>query len=275
AFIYAPPVTTPSVVNTTLTHAIDTGNHRPLYTPQYRQSHKDQQRISDETDKLIKQGIVENSTSPWSSPIVLIKKKDGTTRFCIDYRRINEITTKDSFPSPRIDEIFDQLGEATYFTKLDFKSGYFQIPLNKADRPKTAFSTRDKHLQFTVMPQGIINGPPSFQRIINQILGPARWRYAFAYIDDIIIYSRTLKDHIIHLERVLDTLDKANFRLNVEKSEIAKEKIGFLAQHIKPGNIRPNADNIRPNANNNIVLKLKTNITNRLSVVNYPCRDFV
>ncbi|CAF1055910.1 unnamed protein product [Didymodactylos carnosus] len=97
--------TTPSVVNTTLTHAINTGNHRPLYTPQYRQSHKDQQRISDETDKLIKQGIVENSTSPWSSPIVLIKKKGGTTRFCVNYSRINEITTKDSLP--RIDEIFD------------------------------------------------------------------------------------------------------------------------------------------------------------------------
>ncbi|CAF5019441.1 unnamed protein product, partial [Rotaria sp. Silwood1] len=110
------------------------------------------------------------STSPWSSPVVLVKKKDGTTRFCVDYRRLNQITTKDAFPLPRIDDIYDQLTKATYFTKFDFNAGYFQVPLDKADRPKTAFSTRDGHFQFKVLPQGLTNGPPTFQRIVNQIL---------------------------------------------------------------------------------------------------------
>ncbi|CAF3392624.1 unnamed protein product [Rotaria socialis] len=91
-------------------------------------------------------------------------------RFCVDYRRLNQITTKDAFPLPRIDDIYDQLTTATYFTKFDFKAGYFQVPLDKADRPKTAFSTRDGHFQFKVLPQGLTNGPPTFQRIVNQIL---------------------------------------------------------------------------------------------------------
>ncbi|CAF5227309.1 unnamed protein product, partial [Rotaria magnacalcarata] len=108
-------------------------------------------------------GIIERSTSPWSSPVVLVEKKDGTTRFCVDYRRLNEITTKDAFPLPRIDDIYGQLTTATYFTKFDFKPGYFQVPLDKADRPKTAFSTRDGHFQFKVLPQGLTNGPPTFQ----------------------------------------------------------------------------------------------------------------
>ncbi|CAF0847771.1 unnamed protein product [Didymodactylos carnosus] len=123
------------------------------------------------------------------------------------YRRTNEITTKD--PLPRIDEILVQLGESAYFTKLNFKAGYFQMPLHKADQPKTAFSTGDKHLQFTVMLQGIINGSLSFQRVINEILGPARWKYALEYIDVIIIYSKTGRSYDPF--GILDTLDKANF----------------------------------------------------------------
>ncbi|CAF3433448.1 unnamed protein product, partial [Rotaria socialis] len=103
-------------------------------------------------------------------------------RFCVDYRRLNQITTKDAFPLPRIDDIYDQLTKATHFTKFDFKSGYFQVPLDKADRPKTAFSTRDGHFQFKVLPQGLTNGPPTFQRIVNQILGPNRWKHVLAYI---------------------------------------------------------------------------------------------
>ncbi|CAF1183810.1 unnamed protein product [Didymodactylos carnosus] len=196
------------VINYTLEGAINTGDHAPIHIPPYRQSGKDQQRIQDGTDKLLKQGIIEPSTSPWSSPVVL-------------------------------------LAESAYFTKVDFKSGYFQIPLHPNDRPKTAFSTRDNHYQFTVLPQGFTNGPPSFQRIINQALGPARWKYALAYIDDIIIYSKTFDDHLVHLEQMFGSLNQQNFRLNVGKSEIAKREIGFLGHQVKEGNIKPNPENIR------------------------------
>ncbi|CAF4633599.1 unnamed protein product, partial [Didymodactylos carnosus] len=190
-------------------------------------SEKDQQIKIEETTKLFERGQIEESTSPWSSPVVLVKKKDKTTRFCIDYRRLNAITIKDAFPLPRIDEIFDQLSDAMYFTKFDFKSGYFQIPLAKEDRPKTAFSTRDNHYQFTVLPQGVTNGPATFQRIINHILGPTRWRYALAYIDDIIIYSRTFEEHLSHLDEICQLLKQAKFRLNASKCEVARTETHY------------------------------------------------
>ncbi|CAF4743200.1 unnamed protein product, partial [Rotaria sp. Silwood2] len=197
-----------------------------------------------ETQKLLERGQIEESTSPWSSPIVLVKKKDKTMRFCIDYRRLNAITIKDAFPLPRIDEIFDQLSDAVYYTKFDFKSGYFQVPLSKEDRPKTAFSTRDNHYQFTVLPQGITNGPATFQRIINHILGPARWKYALAYIDDVIIYSKTFEEHLTHLNDICTMLKNARFRLNPEKCEIAQTQTDYLGHNIKNGEIRSSPNNI-------------------------------
>ncbi|CAF4859434.1 unnamed protein product, partial [Rotaria sp. Silwood1] len=197
------------------------------------------------TDKLLKNGIIEHSTSPWSSPVVVVNKKDGTTRFCVDYRRLNQITTKDAFPLPRIDDIYDQLTKATYFTKFDFKAGYFQVPLDKLDRPKTAFSTRDGHFQFKVLPQVFTNGQPTFQRIVNQILGPNRWKHVLAYIDDIIIYSQNFNEHLKHIEEVCLLLQEANFKLNVDKCEVARTEILFLGHLIKAGTIKPDPENIR------------------------------
>jgi hypothetical protein len=235
----------PSKIDIILKNAIDTSMHRPIHTPPYRKSNKDQETLGKETDKLLKNGIIEHSTSPWSSPVVLVKKKDGTTRFCVDYRRLNQITTKDAFPLPRIDDIYDQLTKATYFSKFDFKAGYFQVPLDKADRPKTAFSTRDGHFQFKVLPQGLTNGPPTFQRIVNQILGPNRWKHVLAYIDDIIIYSQNFTQHLQHIEEVCSLLYEANFKLNVDKCEVARKEILFLGHLIQAGAIKPDPGNIR------------------------------
>ncbi|CAF4929618.1 unnamed protein product, partial [Rotaria socialis] len=119
------------------------------------------------------------------------------------------------------------------------------VPLDKADRPKTAFSTRDGHFQFKVLPQGLTNGPPTFQRIVNQILGPNRWKNVLAYIDDIIIYSKNFSEHIRHIEEVCALLHESNFKLNVDKCEIARTEILFLGHAIKAGTIKPDPDNIR------------------------------
>lgn len=235
----------PSIIKATIHHAIDTGAHSPVYTPPYRVSYRDEQIQREEIDKLLKQGIIEESTSPWSSPIVLVRKKDGSVRFCIDFRKLNNITTKDAFPIPRIDDIFDHLSQAEYYSTIDFKAGYFQVGLDPKDCPKTAFSTRDQHYQFTVLPQGVTNGPPAFQRIVSQILGPTRWQYSLAYLDDVIIYSQTFDQHLQHLDDILHRLDDANFRLNVNKCQIAKTSIDYLGHHIERSNIRPNAENIR------------------------------
>ncbi|CAF1550225.1 unnamed protein product [Rotaria magnacalcarata] len=207
-----------SKIDITLKNAIDTGTHRLIHAPPYRKSNKDQETLRKETDKLMGSGIIEHSTSPWSSPVVLVKKKDGTTRFCVDYRRLNEITTKDAFPLPRIDDIYGQLITATYFTKFDFKP---------------------------VLPQGLTNGPPTFQRIVNQILGPNRWKHVLAYIDDIIIYSKKFYEHIQHIEEVCSLLQEANFKLNVNKCEVARSEILFLGHLIKEGTIKPDPNNIR------------------------------
>ncbi|CAF3837111.1 unnamed protein product [Rotaria magnacalcarata] len=218
-------ISEPSKIDITLKNAIDTGTHRPIHAPPYRKSNKDdQETLNKETDKLLKNGIIEHSTSPWSSLVVLVKKKDGTTR---------------------IDDIYDQLTKATHFTQFDFKSGYFQVPLDKADRPKTAFSTRDGHFQFKVLPQGLTNGPPTFQRIVNQILGLNRWKHVLAYIDDIIIYSKHFSEHIRNIEEVCALLHQANFKLNVDKCEIARTEILFFGHVIKAGTIKPDPDNIR------------------------------
>jgi transposase InsO family protein len=235
----------PSIIKATVYHAIETGTYPPIYTSPYRVSYKDEQTQREEIDKLLKQGIIEESASPWSSPIVLVRKKDGSVRFCVDFRKLNNVTTKDAFPIPRIDDIFDHLSQAEYYTTIDFKSGYFQVGLDPKDRPKTAFSTRDQHYQFTVLPQGVTNGPPAFQRIVSQILGPTRWQYSLAYLDDVIIYSPNFEQHLIHLDDILNRLHDANFRLNVEKCQIAKTSIDYLGHHIEHSNIRPNADNIR------------------------------
>jgi transposase InsO family protein len=235
---------TSSIINISPQSAIKTGDHPPVYSRQYSASDKDQQIKFQETQKLLERGQIEESTSPWSSPIVLVKKKDKTMRFCIDYRRLNAVTIKDAFPLPRIDEIFDQLTDAKYYTKFDFKSGYFQVPLSKEDRQKTAFSTRDNHYQFTVLPQGITNGPATFQRVINHILGPARWKYALAYIDDVIIYSNTFEEHLSHLNDVCQILKDARFRLNPEKCEIARTQTDYLGHRIQNGEIRPSPTNI-------------------------------
>ncbi|CAF4413388.1 unnamed protein product [Rotaria sp. Silwood2] len=245
-----------SVIKATIYHAIETGDHPPVYTSPYRVSYKDEQIQREEINKLLKQGVIEESTSPWSSPIVLVRKKDGSVRFCIDFRKLNNITTKDAFPIPRIDDIFDHLSQAEYYTTIDFKSGYFQVGLDPKDRPKTAFSTRDQHFQFTVLPQGVTNGPPAFQRIVSKILGPTRWQYSLAYLDDVIIYSlaylddviiysSTFDQHLTHLDDILNRLNDANFRLNIDKCHIAKTSIDYLGHHIEHSNIRPNADNIR------------------------------
>ena len=235
---------TPSIINIPPQSAIKTGDHPPVYSKQYPASNKDQETKCQETQKLLDRGQIEESTSPWSSPVVLVKKKDKSMRFCIDYRRLNAITIRDAFPLPRIDEIFDQLADAMYYTKLDFKSGYFQVPLSEEDRPKTAFSTRGNHYQFTVLPQGITNGPATFQRVINHVLGPTRWKYALAYIDDVIIYSKTFTEHLSHVNDICQILKDARFRLNPEKCEIARTQTDYLGHQITNGEIRPSPHNI-------------------------------
>ena len=185
------------------------------------------------------------SSSPWSSPVLLIKKKDGDYRFVVDYRKLNSITMKDSFPIPIIESTLQQLAGNCYFSKLDLRSGYFQIPINEIEKPKTAFITTTGLWEFNVLPMGLTNSPPRFQRIMYSLIVNGREEFCLVYLDDIIIFSKTFNDHLNHLEKILSILDKHRFQLNPGKCSLMKTKIDYLGHSINKNGITPLSDNIK------------------------------
>ena len=146
-------------------HSIHTGDAPPIKQPSRRLPLHYQQEVRHLLDEMQQQGVIESSSSPWSSPIVLVRKRDGTLRFCVDYRKLNSVTRRDCFPLPRVDDILDSLSDAQWFSTFDLRSGYWQVELNPADREKTAFSTPRGLYQFRVMPFGLCNAPSTFQRL--------------------------------------------------------------------------------------------------------------
>jgi transposase InsO family protein len=234
-----------TTINTTVKHTIEIRNTRPIAQRPYRKTSAQEKIIAEMCEQFYRDNIIRPSQSPWSSPVVLQKKKDGSWRFCIDFRKLNEVTEKDNYPLPRIQEILDALNGSKYFSKLDFQGGYHQVSIDELDKPKTAFITRDMLWEYNVMPQGIKNGPPTFQRIVNNLLGNLQWQCALAYIDDIIIYSKSMSEHLQHLEQVLSLLHHANFRLNATKCEFARKKIKFLGHMISENGIEPCPDKVR------------------------------
>ena len=166
---------------------------------------------------MIEKGIIEPSSSPWSSPIVLVKKKDGTTRFCVDYRKLNALTIKDAYPLPRIDESLDNLAGNTWFSTLDLCSGYWQVGVKEEDRPKTAFSTRKGHFQFRKMPFGLSCAPATFQRLMETCLSGLQWEKCLIYLDDIIVVGKTFDQMITNLRSVFDRLVSAGLKLKPKK----------------------------------------------------------
>ena len=228
-----------TTIRTSVKHTIEVANTRPIVQRPYRRTAEQEKLIDEMCEEFHRNKIIRPSQSPWSSPVVLQKKKDGSWRFCIDYRRLNEVTKKDNYPLPRIQEIFDALANAKHFSKLDFQSGYHQVPIDEMDRSKTAFVTRNHLWEYNVMPQGICNGPPTFQRIVDRLLGRLQWQFVLGYIDDIIIYSKTMNEHLNHVEQVLSLFHRANFRVNLNKCLFAQRRIQFLGHEIDEQGIKP------------------------------------
>ena len=160
-------------------------------------------------EEMAAQGIVERSDSPWSSPVVLVKKKDGTQRFCVDYRALNNVTVKDSYPLPRIDDTLDALAGVQWLSTLDLKSGYHQVVVAEADRQKTAFSFGQGLWQFRVMPFGLCNAPGCFERLMEKVLAGLQWKVALVYLDDVLVFAGTFEEELQHLEVVLGRLKEA------------------------------------------------------------------
>jgi hypothetical protein len=160
--------------------------------------------IDEEVDKMLAEGVIEPSDSPWSSPIILAKKKDGKHRFCIDFRKVNEVTRKDAYPLPFINVILDKLRRARYISTIDLKSGYWQVPVTEASKPITAFTVPSRGLyQFRVMPFGLHSAPATFQRLMDRVIGQELDPYCFAYLDDIVVFGETFEQHLEVLQEVL------------------------------------------------------------------------
>ena len=176
--------------------------------------------------------MITQSTSPFASPVLLVLKKDGTWRFCVDYRKLNELTIKNKFPLPVIEEILDELAGTQFFTKLDMTAGYHQIQMCPADEHKMAFKTHHGHFQFRVMPFGLTNAPATFQCMMNDILQPFLRKFVLVFLDDIFIYSPTWEAHLDHLRKVLEQLRAHQFYLKTSKCSFAQTEIEYLGHVI-------------------------------------------
>jgi len=209
-------------------HTIDIQGHHPIKQAPRRLAYQRQQIVLDELKKMLDQDVIRPSSSPWASPVVLVTKKDGTTRFCIDYRMLNDITKKDSYPLPRIDECLDTLAGAKYFCTLDLASGYWQVGMLESDKEKTAFSTKFGLYEFKVMPFGLCNAPATFERLTEKILRGMQWTECLVYIDDIIIFGRTFLEVLARLRKVLERFRAHKLKMKPKKCDLFKEQVEFL-----------------------------------------------
>lgn len=219
-------------------HSINTGTSAPIKCPPRRIAPARREEMQRTVNDLAAQGVIELSDSPWSSAVVLVKKKDGTQRFCVDYRALNDRTVKDSYPLPRIDDTLDALVGARWFSTLDLKSGYHQVEMAEEDKPKTAFSFGQGLWQFNVMPFGLCNAPGCFERLMERVLDGLQWKTALIYLDDVIVYGSTFEEEHGRLEEVLQRLRKANLKLSPKKCSLFQYEVPFLGHVVSKDGVR-------------------------------------
>ena len=212
-------------LTTLVQHEINTGDAMPIRQPPRRLPFHQRQIIQELVSNMLERGVMEPSNGPWSLPVVLVKKKDGTTRFCVDFRKVNDLTKKDAHPLPRIDDILDTLGGAQWFTTLDLASGYWQVEVNPANREKTAFATPDGLYQFRVMPFRLCNAPGTFQRLMERVLQGLYWSSCLVYLDDIIVYGKTIEEHLTRLAEVFTRFREANLKIKPSKCHLLQKSV--------------------------------------------------
>ena len=225
-------------------HKIDTGSNRPFKQQLRRHPMAYLPVIDEHVDKMLANNVCEPSNSPWASNVVLVKKSDGTLRFCIDYRQLNSLTVKDSYPLPRIDTCFDALGDAKYFSTLDLRQGYWQVENDPETADKTTFITRRGAFKFKVLPFGLSNAPAVFQRLMNMVMQGLTWEACLVFLDDIIVISSTFEQHLERLSAVFGRLRSANLKLKPSKCKLFQLKVKFLGSVVSAKGIEPDPDKL-------------------------------
>ena len=225
-------------------HEIDTGDAKPIRQPPRRVP----LAFADEEQKVVKQmmeqGIIRKSTSPWASPIVLVKKKNGKTRCCIDYRRLNAVTRQDAFPLPRVQDCIDTVRGSVYFSTFDLTSGYHQVPVKEEDIPKTAFITKYGLYEFTTMPMGLSTACATFQRLMELVLQGLNWQTCIIYLDDIVVFGSSFQEHLQRVKDVLTKIRESGMKLKPEKCNLFQTSVTFLGHVVSAEGVLPNPDNI-------------------------------
>ena len=218
-------------------HGIQTGEAPPIRLPPYRLPHAYRDIVQKELREMLAHGIIEPSTSDWAAPIVLVKKKDGSLRLCVDYRRLNSVSKADAYPMPRIDELIDQLGKAQYLSTLDLTKGYWQVPVSADAQQKTAFTTPFGLFEFKRMPFGLQGAPATFQRMMDKLLD-GLGGFARAYIDDLVVFSTSWEEHLQHLRTVLQRLQKVGLTAKPTKCQFGMTECTYLGYVVGGGKVR-------------------------------------
>lgn len=241
--IFTPPTSLPpprqNVHHINLIPSSQPVNVRPYCYPHFQKS-----EIERQVSELLDSSLIQHSRNPFSSPVLLVKKKDGTWHMCVDYCALNSITVKDRFPLT-IDELLDELGRASWFSKLDLRQGFHQILMADADVAKTAFRTHEGHYEYRVMPFGLCNAPSTFQEAMTTMLRPFLRQFATMFFDDILVYSATLTDHVHHLHLILQALTKHRYHLKLSKCSFAQRQLDYLGHVISGRGVQPEPSKIQ------------------------------
>ncbi|GJT92918.1 putative nucleotidyltransferase, ribonuclease H [Tanacetum coccineum] len=216
----------------------------PVARAPYRLAPSEMKELAEQLQELTDKGFIRPSSSPWGAPVLFVKKKDGSFRMCIDYRELNKLTVKNRYPLPRIDDLFDQLQGSSIYSKIDLRSGYHQLRVREEDIPKTAFRTRYGHYEFQVMSFGLTNAPAVFMDLMNRVCKPYLDKFVIVFIDDILIYSKSKKEHEEHLRQILKLLKKEELYAKFSKCEFWISRVQFLGHvidcrgiHVDPAKI--------------------------------------
>jgi hypothetical protein len=224
-------------------HEIDTKDATPIHQWPYKNSWKEREIIKEQIELMLKAGVIEPSKSPWSSPVVLVKKKDGKWRFCVDFRKLNAITTKDVYPLPRIDDLLYRMAGAKYFSLMDLQSGYWQVGMHPDSIEKTAFITPDGLFQFRKMPFGLCNSPARFMRLVDNVYN--KWEDCSPYMDDIAVHDPAIEGHHTKMERVLQSTEKARLKFKLPKCHFLETELKILGHIVSATGISTDPEKVK------------------------------